>query len=364
MGALLPPHTGNGMEQDHRNGSGLDTAGSGTRAAADEHKGHGQKEAPRAEGSGVSGIEAGGAGRNGVEQRRQDLLSQRPPCPQIIPFKQEKQQRATENQQCGGEKHHLGLQSVVPPVPAVAQHIIPHQETNTAYDDQAHQGKAYQRVVHIGHKGGVLPAVGAHKIKARITESGNGMPYSIVNSPLQAKILHKAQGQQHRSQALHQQCTEKDPLNEGDDAAELVVTDALHHHLPLPQAQPPPQQQHKQRGNGHKAQAAHLDHGNDYDLAKHTPVGTGILYHQAGNAGSRGSRKQGVSKGSTSGNLGGKRQHQQKCPHQNDNEKTKGNNLQAGKFGFFPLASLQHRKPPPPFGYSVPGPCRGELCAS
>ena len=168
------------------------------------------------------------------------------------------------------------------------------------------------------------------------------MPHPVINPPPQAKNRDKADGQQRRAHPLRQQGAQKDAADEGDKAAQLVVADALHHHLPLPQAQPPPEQQQEQGGDGHEAQAAHLDQGDNDHLSEGGPVGTRILLHQAGHAGGGGGGKQRVGKGRAAGGDAGEGQHQQPRPQKNHDKKAQGDNLHTGQLCFFPSF---HRHP-------------------
>ena len=174
----------------------------------------------------------------------------------------------------------------------------------------------------------------AHQVKTRVAEGGNAVPDPVIDAPAQAVLPREADGQQRRAGALHQQRAQEDEADKGHDAAQLVVADAVHHHLPLPQAQPPAQQQGEEGGDGHKAQAADLDEGDNDQLAEGGPVGARVPHHQARHAGGGGSGKEGVAEGRAAGSPAGDGQHQQRGAGQYHDEKAQRDDLHTGHLGF------------------------------
>ena len=146
------------------------------------------------------------------------------------------------------------------------------------------------------------------------------MPHAVIDPPAQAHLRHEPDREQHRAQSFRQQRTQEDQLHEGDEPAQSVIADAVHHDLSLPQSQPFPQQEEEQRSNGHKAQSAGLDQENDDDLSEGGPVSSGILGHQSRYAGGGGRGEQGVQEGGAAGGVTGGGQHQQPRSQRNHNK--------------------------------------------
>ena len=86
-----------------------------------------------------------------------------------------------------------------------------------------------------------------------------------------------------------------------------------------------PQEEHKNRCGGHKAQTADLNQTEDDNLTKSAPLGPGIAEHQAGDAGGGGSREQRGAKSAGNAAAGRGGQGQKHRPQQNDDAKGQGN---------------------------------------
>ena len=108
---------------------------------------------------------------------------------------------------------------------------------------------------------------------------------------------------------------EEHTAGEPDDAPQLPDAHRFHQKGPLGKADAAAQGHPEQDGHHHKAQAAHLDEGQDHRLTKQGEGGEGIADHQAGDAGGRGGNEEGVKEGDAL--PGGKGQAEQRRPRQN-----------------------------------------------
>ena len=280
---LAPPGQGSpdGEQQDaHR--SGLESAGGGAAGAADEHQdaGHGQGAVPEPPLS--DAVKAGRAEGHRLEEAVENLLPEGhlPQGGGIVPLHRQEEEGAPHDQGSGEQEHHLGVEGQGPGLPPVAEDVLPDEEAQAADDDQAHDGQQDHRVPIVGEQAG-KGAVIAQQVKARVAKGGDGVedaPPDTAQGPI---LGDEAKGQKDGSHPFKEEGPHQSMPDHPDHPVHVVEVQGGDHDEPLREADPPPEGEGGQGDDGHKAQAAQLDHKDNDDLAEEGPVDPGVHHDQA-----------------------------------------------------------------------------------
>ena len=166
--------------------------------------------------------------------------------------------------------------------------VAPDGKAEAADDDKGHNRKIHDRIRRIAAEAAARVHIRQH-VEARVAERGDGMEHAVPQRPAEAELRQEAEKQDQRAHALDRGRAAQDVAHEAHDAAVGVAAQRLGQHHALPQADPAPQREEKQAGDGHEAETADLDEQQDHHLAEHRPVRTGIDADEARDAG-RGGR--------------------------------------------------------------------------
>ena len=194
----FPEHR-HGAGNQHRQGSGLHAACRGAGAAAHQHQKNGHHPSHLAELGQIRGVEARGSRRHRLEKRCPEPLGkgQAP----ILP--EEEIKGREQNQDAGYRQNHLALHPIPGKPQSVAANILPGKKSDAANHNQQHHRHIHHRILdegcqrRIGH-------LGAHQVKARIAERGNGVKHRQPNAP-EALARHKHRHKGQRAQQLKEE---------------------------------------------------------------------------------------------------------------------------------------------------------------
>ena len=117
-------------------------------------------------------------------------------------------------------------------IPSFPVQVVPHNESDTANDDQGGYGPNHHPVPGIGTQGTVLLRM-SHQVKPRITERGYGMEYAIPGALEQAILRNKTEGQYDGACSLKNGSAYDNPFGQLHHAANLQRVDALFHKAPF-----------------------------------------------------------------------------------------------------------------------------------
>ena len=315
---------GGGGDQDGQ-GRRLHAAGGGAGGAAHQHQDDEDGEAAFAEGRQVGGVEAGGPGRDGLEEGRPDSLAEG----RAGEFEEEEIEGGHEDKKHRGGQDDLALHPVFFQVEAAGPDVIPGQEADAADDNQGHDREIDDRVVHEGGQGGIGGAA-AHQVKAGVAESGDGVEQAVPEALPQAELPAEGRGHDRRAQQLEDEGHLQDEAGQADDAADLGGGDGLLHGTALLQADLLAGDQGQGHGHRHHTHAADLNQQEDDGLAEAGPIGRRVLDHEARDADGGGGGEQGVGKGRALPVPGGEGQRQNQTAQQNDGGKAENDDLCGG----------------------------------
>ena len=139
------------------------------------------------------------------------------------------------------------------------------------------------------------------------------MKYPQPQRPGESKARPEIHRQNCRTDALHAEAADKHRALQAHNALHIVQAQSLSHNHALLEAHAPPQQEHKQRCNGHKAQAAELNQAQQDPLAEAAPLGIGIKGGESRHTGGRSCRKEGRKERAALSRAGSNGQRQQHC---------------------------------------------------
>ena len=306
--------------QQHEKGGGLDAACGGARPAADEHE-NDQHHPPRlGKGHKVHGIEAGGAGRDGLEKRSQEPSVSR----HARKIKEVEKKRRSGNQADRRHENHLCLEAVPGDAAAVGNQVRPGDEAQPAADDKSHDGKIDDRIVRIVHQR-ASRLDDAQQIKAGIAEGGYGMKNRKPYPPDEPEIGNEYGSHQAGAEKLKAQGAPENQPQNPHKSSDLRSCHGFLQGASLHQADMPAGKNSEHHGQCHHSHAADLYENQNDKLAEEGPVGAGIHGDKTGDAYGRYGGEKGIRQPRPV--MGGKGQHQQQGSCGNGRRKADSNDL-------------------------------------
>ena len=237
----------------------------------------------------------------------------------VVPFQHRKGRHAENKQRTADDKHQLAVDTEPPEIPDPGD-LLPDEEAQTAQNHQRHQGQTDDIVRIVTHDAGA-GVENTHDIKARVAEGGHRMEYAPAKRPLQSHIRPEPEHEDQRADELNGQAALEHHLLQIDHGAHVIHAQRLSHDQPLLHAHSAAQEEHKDRGRGHKTQTADLNETQNHRLPEAAPLAPCVKESQTRDTGGGGGGEQRSPEGTGNTASGSGGRHQQRGSQGDDQRK-------------------------------------------